>query len=297
MSPGAEPLQLSVMDRPVAIEVGDPALRNALAEAYAAWLPAGSPDGPPIRIKLEATGGAGDAADLRVQVEGRRLSLEGAGVQGSADADALTAACRFPRELAGEVADTLLLFLIARSGRIPLHAAGVLIGRTALLLAGASGSGKSSLSLAAMARGLRILSDDTVYIQLQPRLRIWGFPRPVHVFPADAPGFTGKTRLRAGKLKAAVPMPLSPDPPVADRAIVVLLERGEGVALASAEPAVATAALSRLEPGFDLLAEESARAIAAVMAPGAWRLTLGRDPAEAIEALMGSLAQDQTEPL
>jgi hypothetical protein len=126
-----------------------------------------------------------------------------------------------------------------------------------------------------------------VYIQMLPRLRIWGFPGPVHVFPADAPGFTAPTRLRAGKLKLAAPAPRWEEPPAADRAAVVLLEKGDAVRLEPIGGSVAAKALSRLEPGFDLLGPESAQAIAAVTAGGAWRLTLTRDPAAAIEALVG----------
>jgi hypothetical protein len=219
--------------------------------------------------------------------------MTGAGVQGWADAQSLTACCRVSRDLvaegrrlSAEATDTLLLFLLTRSGRVPLHAAGVMCGETAVILAGPSGSGKSTLSLAAMTRGLRILSDDTVYIQLQPRLRIWGFPRPLHVFPADAPGFIQGSRLRAGKLKAAVPLAAWPAAPVADHAALVLLARGEDIRLEPIEPSAAMAALSRLEPGFDLLARESVEAIAAITAHGVWRLTLTRDPAAAIAVLV-----------
>jgi len=285
-------LQLLIMGRPVVIRASDPALAAAAADAYADWRLIDRTDGSPIQLRLEA----GDEAvlgPLEIEVAGSRLRMTGAGVEGRADARALTGLCRVPRDLAaqparlaGEVIDTLLLFLLARSGRTPLHAAGVMCGGAAVLLAGPSGSGKSTLSLAAMARGLQILSDDTVYIQLQPRLRIWGFPRPVHVFPADAPGFIQETRLRGGKMKAVVPVPPRSEPPVADRGAVVVLERGEAVRLQAIEPSVAAAALSRLEPGFDLLARESAEAIAAVTALGAWRLTLSRDPAAAIDALM-----------
>ena len=285
-------LQLLIMGRPVVIRTSDPALAAAAAAAYADWRLIDRTDGPPIQLRLEA-GDEAAAGPLEIEVQGRHLRMTGAGVEGRADARASTAFCLIPRglaaqpaRLAGEVIDTLLLFLLARSGRTPLHAAGVMCGSTAVLLAGPSGSGKSTLSLAAMARGLQILSDDTVYIQLQPRLRIWGFPRPVHVFPADAPGFIQETRLRGGKLKAVVPVPPRSEPPMADHATVVLLERGEAVRLQPIEPSVAAAALSRLEPGFDLLARESAEAIAAVTALGAWRLTLTRDPAAAIDVLM-----------
>ena len=67
---------------------------------------------------------------------------------------------------------------------------------------------------------------------------------------------------------------------------VVVLERGDQIRLEPIELQVAAEALSRLEPGFDLLAWESAAAIAAVTAPGAWRLTLTRDPVAAIDVLV-----------
>ncbi len=189
-------MQFSVMGRRVIVEAPDPLLLAAVAQAYAAWLGASAVEGRPIRIALETA-----EDDLRgqaeVTVDGPRLALSGPGVEGWADAGSLEAFCRVPAsfaaraaELATEVVDTLLLFLLTRSGRTPVHAAGVMVGGTAVVLAGPSGTGKSTISLAAMQRGLRILSDDTVYIQLQPSLRIWGFPRPLHVFPADAPRFT-----------------------------------------------------------------------------------------------------------
>ena len=283
--------QMIIMDRPVVIDSAEPALLAAAVEAYGEWPRVGSGDGAAIRLTLEA-GDEAAAGPVEIEVEGARLRLSG-GAEGWADARALTARCKVSRDLteqpgrlAGEVIDTLLLFLLTRSGRVPLHAAGVMCGGTALLLAGPSGSGKSTLSLAANGRGLRILSDDTVYIQMLPRLRIWGLPRPAHVFPADAPGFISETRLRAGKLKAVVPVRAWAGPPVAEQVAVVLLERGERIGLEPVEPQVAADALSRLEPGFDLLARESAEAIAAVTAGGAWRLTLTRDPAAAIEALV-----------
>jgi hypothetical protein len=290
------PLQLLIMGRPVVIRSSDPALLAAAGAAYADWRLIDRSDGPLIQVRLEAADEEGPGP-LEIEVQGRHLRMVGAGVDGRADAKALTAFCKVPRglaaqpaRLAGEVTDTLLLFLLTRSGRTPLHAAGLMCGQTAVVLAGPSGAGKSTLSLAAMARGLQILSDDTVYIQLQPRLRIWGFPRPVHVFPADAPGFIQETRLRGGKLKAVVPAPPWAELPVADHAAVVLLERGERVRLEPVEASVAAAALSRLEPGFDLLSRESAEAVAAVTALGCWRLTLTRDPAAAIDALMQHFA-------
>ncbi|MBB2178918.1 phosphoenolpyruvate carboxykinase (ATP) [Gluconacetobacter tumulicola] len=291
-------LHLSVMERPVRILTSDPDLLATMEEAYAAWRPATRTDGAPITIDLHIID-TDAGLSHRIDVDGPFLSMSGDGIDGWADAGILFATCKVPKyligrpgQLAEELTDTLLLFLLTRSGRTPLHAAGIALGNRAILLTGASGSGKSTLTLAAMRRDLRILSDDTVYIQLQPRLRIWGFPRPVHVFPDDAPGFIAATRLRGGKLKAAIPAPFPAEPPVADHPVVVVLERGETIRMDPIEPAIAAAALSRLEPGFDLLARASASAASAIVARGAWRLTLARDPDAAMDALIGRLEHD-----
>ncbi len=280
------------MDRPVLIRSGDPAVLAAAAVAYAAWPVGRAGDGPLIQLDL-TPGEAASGAPTGIEVEGGRLRSVGGGLQFWADAQALAGACRVPAELAAdpgrlasEALDTLLLFLLTRSGRTPVHAAGVMCGQTAVLLVGPSGSGKSTLSLSAMARGLQILSDDTVYIQLQPCFRVWGFPRPLHVFPADAPGFISATRLRAGKLKAVVPLTPGAAVFTANKAAVVLLQQDGHIRLDPIEAAVAADALARLEPGFDLLRRESAEAAAALTASGAWRLTLARDPGAAIDLLI-----------
>ena len=31
------------------------------------------------------------------------------------------------------------------------------------------------------------LSDDTIFVQQEPSFALWGYPRPIHVFAADAP--------------------------------------------------------------------------------------------------------------
>jgi hypothetical protein len=280
------------MDRPVSFRSDDLTVLAAVATAYAVWPAGRAGDGPVIQLDL-MLGGAASGEPTRIEVEGGRLRSVGVGLQFWADAQTLTGFCRVPAELAAdpgrlasEALDTLLLFLLTRSGRTPVHAAGVMCGQTAVLLVGPSGSGKSTLSLSAMARGLQILSDDTVYIQLQSCFRVWGFPRPLHVFPADAPGFISATRLRAGKLKAVVPLTPGAAVSMANQAAVVLLQRDGHIHLDPIEAGVAADALARLEPGFDLLRRESAEAAAVLTASGAWRLTLARDPGAAIDLLI-----------
>lgn len=274
----------------VAIVSGDEGLLATVRAAYSDHVTE-APDGAPaIEMRLEL--GDGDPRSGEdIRVDGARLSLRGEGGSGWADAGdgraGGLAAARLvgdPVAMAGELVDTLLLFLLTRRDRTPVHAAGLLVDGTALVLAGPSGSGKSTLALAAMERGVPILSDDTLYIQLQPALRVWGFRRPLHVFPQDAPRFTGQVRLRAGKLKTIVPLAPS-EASVAGRAVPLLLERGEALGLSRLDPAEVEAGLMRLDAGFDLLPREAASAARALAAAGGWRLTLARDPAAAIDFL------------
>jgi len=291
---------LALMGIPVRFEADDPVLLHAALGAYAAWPAAAEDPSPPLRIRLHlapaATGTTGDEDTVGVRVDGARLAVAGAGVAGGADAAGGEGWCTVPaalaadpRRLAADVLDTLLLFLLTRGGRVPLHASGLVIGGTAAVLAGRSGSGKSTLALAALGAGLPVLSDDTVYVQLRPSLHVWGFPRPIHVFPDEAPAGAEGPRLRSGRWKAAVPLPHAA-PPVAERAALFLLERGDRVAL---HPITASDAVDRmtaqLEPGFDHFREQVPAAVGALAAGGAWRLTLSADPAQAIRLLRDAL--------
>ncbi len=288
--------RLSLLGIAIEILAEDAALLATALAAYADTAAGPSSDEPPVVLRLMI--GADDDVPADIRVDGGRLALSGPGVAGGAEVSARRAQARVPRRLVGdpaalaaEVTDTLLLFLLARLGRTPVHAAGIRMGDAALVLAGPSGSGKSTLALAAMERGLQIFSDDTLYIQLRPAMRVWGFRRPLHVFPEDAPRFTGAVRLRGGKLKTVVPLqPGAAGPPFADRAILVLPGRGDRLDLSPVSPEAAMARLGRLDAGFDLLAQESAWAAQALAANGAWRLTLTHDPHAAIDFLMERLS-------
>ena len=289
---------------PAVVIAEDPELLATARAAYADWMAEAPVDSPAIEIRLDVGSAPSDKVGFRIAVEGSRLTLAGDGIAGQADSATGRAQCLVPRRLVGdpaglaaEVTDTLLLFLLARSGRTPLHAAGVMIGDRLVVLAGRSGSGKSTLAYAAVQSGLLILSDDTLYVQLEPRLRVWGWPRPIHLLPEDAPADARDTRLRAGRLKAIVPLPGSDTGArFAEEASLVLLERGDRLAITPVDEASAVAGLSKLEAGFDLLAAESATAVRALARGGAWRLTLDRDPGAAIELLHRHFAARPREP-
>jgi hypothetical protein len=252
--------------------------------------------GNAIEIRLETASIPSSNLSCPIEVEGSRIGVAGSDFDGRADAESKSGLCQVssrlildPGALADELLDPILLFLLARSGRTPIHAAGIMIDDRAVLLTAPSGSGKSSLAHAAMRRGLAVLSDDTVYIQLEPQFRVWGLPRPVHLLPKDAPPGEHPCRVRAGRTKAVVRLPPDKVHDVAGRAIVIILERGDRPALAAVSAEEAQAELARLEPGFDLLPEQSALAAQRLTREGAFKLTLASDPADAIDLLLHQL--------
>lgn len=290
---------LAPLGVPVSIVADDPMLLEAACAGYDEWRTGDLADAPIIEIRLWLSAAAAGTARTSISVEKERLTLSGGGIEGGANALTGRARCCVPADLLdditalkAEIVDPLLLFLLARLGRPPLHAAGVMLGDTALLLAGPSGAGKSTLALAAAAQGMAVLSDDMIHIQREPRLRVWGFSSPVHVFPDEAPRGSHPVRTHAGKCKAAVALtPALALRRHADRAILVVLDRGDRLALDPLTPDAARARMMRLDAGFDLLARQSATAVAGLAAGGAWRLTLTDDPDAAITLLRVSLGR------
>lgn len=288
-------LELAPLGIPTVIIADDPQLIATAGAALADWRVETPVLEPVIEIRL-TRGDVPDGVSPAIGVEGSRLTLMGGGIVGWADARARCAECvvpaRFierPAALADEVIDTLLLFLLTRNGRTPVHASGVMIGDSVAVLAGSSGSGKSTLALAASGSGLPVLSDDTLYVQLEPNLRVWSFPRAIHVFPEDAPTGEHVARTRNGKLKCAVPI-AAPGAPHADRARLFVLDRGEHLRLDRISAAEAIERLGPAEPGFDLLRDQNLAAVGALAKTGAWQLTLTNDPREAIALLLDTFA-------
>lgn len=276
---------------PVLVTVDDLDLAAAVGTAYAEWRTVQPIERPQITLALERGGSPSTDVSLDIRVTGSRLTMQGAGIFGEAEAGARHARCLLPGSGAGadatlmrEALDTILLFLLTRSDRTPVHAAGIVLGDLALVLMGPSGSGKSTLALAAARRGLRLLSDDMVFVQTEPQLRLWGFPRPVHVFSEDAPPGPHATRMRGGKLKVAIPAPRAARALMIDHGRLILLQPSAGLMLEETDPSEAVGSLT-LEPGFDLLPEQSVAAMRALAVQGVWRLGLSRDPGAAIDLL------------
>lgn len=281
---------------PLEVETNEPELLSAVAETCRGWEDDVDPAARRLHLILVLDERAEGAGEPEIRVEGQYLRIEGGGIEASADSESGFAWCRVSASrlldhdaLRRDLLDPMILFLVTRRGRAPIHAAGFLAGDLAVLLAGPAGAGKSCLALAAHQAGFRLLSDDTVYVSAKPGLRVWGIPRPIHLYPGDAPACgMGPERIRNGKRKCALPV-RQDGSPVARRAALCVLEFGPSAALDWINQAEALRRCGPLEAGFDLLQDPIDTALETLTRNGAWRLTLSPRPAEAIALLVDAL--------
>lgn len=293
-------IETPVLGIPVRIETDSDVIRALAESSFGPWrvLPPALVEPRGVSVRL------GVATDMRlappvVSYERHgtpRIELSGAArgwadsSLGRAEAVVAPALLEQPEQLRYQVVEATVLFLITSPNRFPVHASAVMKDGVALLLAGRSGAGKSTLAWLAGRAGWDILSDDIVYVQSDPAWRLWAGGAARTYLGKGAEQFVDELAshrpvLRdGGTLKYALPRALPPLP-VADRAILCLLERGDGVAV---EPVSRDAALAKLisapEPGFDVFPSMAARALSP-LAARAVRLTAGPDPRDAVPEL------------
>ena len=196
-----------------------------------------------------------------------------------------------------EIIEGMTLTLVTARDRYPVHAAAITRGQVALLLAGPPGTGKSTLAYQAYRHGLRVLSDDAAYVQLEPEFRLWGIPDRVHLLAsagAHFPELVGRqpSLLANGDEKLVVRLPAAwPAPeaavPVASRVGVCLLERSGAAAFRA--PASAAEVQAFLKEGLGLsrvrFGGAMDQALARLVPAGGWRLSLSANPADAVPHL------------
>jgi hypothetical protein len=261
-------------------------------------------DGPAGRAAAASASAAEGAADpypsFRHRViDVRYLRVEAPGGEGSADALLGRSIARVDAALVATGApfvegmlEPLTLFLLGALDRQPVHASAVVRDGTAILLAGPSGAGKSTLAHAARQAGFAPLADEPVYVQLDPRLRVWGRRSRLHLAAEARAHFPGlhevePVRLATGKTKVVVPGGAG-DPRWAERAGICVLRRGgaERTELRRMTPAEVVIELTeRLDPGFDVYTDTIGERIARIAERGAWSLHWSGGPEGALPLL------------
>ncbi len=191
------------------------------------------------------------------------------------------------------VVEAITFALLAAFDRHPVHAAAVVRNQHALLLAAPSGTGKSALAYLAHTAGLHVLTDDRVWVQLHPQLRVWGSATSVALRPdvaAQFPGAVISAERNGGKQVATLDSREPTHAPFAERATVCVLARGGNAALEPLGPdETARELTAQLAPGFDRFPERQDAVVRALTAQGGWRLTLSANPHDALPFLLQML--------
>ncbi len=314
-APTPQRVELPVLGIPVSFESNDGRLLEVVDEAFGVWrVLERTPHVLSSRrlrarfVMRDGDEGPGAHASLGYEMPVRgRVVLRTPGSMGVADATVGEVNAVVTRTLVADrahfrygVLEALTLALLTRFDRMPFHAAAIVRDGLALVLAGPTGVGKSTLSYAALRAGFQVLTDDAVYLQTDPVIRIWGFPGHIHL-PADAshrfPELAGAApALRAnGKEKISVDVGVRGgmvERPLVEDAALCVLRRTDGRPAGHASSAAEIEALltSRIEPGFDLFADAIGPAVSRLARRGGWILDVGGDPSDVMDVIRGMFA-------
>jgi hypothetical protein len=264
---------------------------DPLAEILSMLEPAGE-GAPSVRFELRPAG-PGAAADP--QNAGWEPSFFHGGIQAYRGADGLLIWDRASRVLlpldggpivaeiaapdreaipgsADTVLQIALAFALRRAGLFHLHAAAVILpSGVPVLIAGGSGAGKTTTTLALVEAGADYLGDDTLFLSAPPgdaaAVDVVAFPREFHIGPATLAAFPRLAPL-AGSPARSNKRPLDPRLAFPGRSRASLLLRSGAVALfpsISAAPVTTAVPLARADAFGHLLASSAALVIDGVV--------------------------------
>jgi hypothetical protein len=196
------------------------------------------------------------------------------------------------------ILEALTYAIVDHYDRHPVHAAAVARDGAVVLLLGPSGTGKSTLAYAAHLAGLDVVGDDTVWVQLRPRMTVWGpttrerrislLPDAREKFPSLASA--DPVRLPNGKCKISIPLGERVVEPTSRVVVCLLTRTGHDTVLMRARPETVAAALAREpEPGFDRFPTRHAACARALAGAGGWELAVSNDPSSAVPHLTAML--------
>ena len=305
-------VELPVLGLPVRFETNSPQVLSAVEESFGCWrrLDAraiGAPStGDVLRVRIVVYEDDRASRELVSRVPVRHIcpdetrllvhSSQVAGISDPARGEAVgyvTAALVADRaHFRAAALEALTYSLLAHFDRHPLHAAGVARGDRAVLLAASSGTGKSTVSYVAHRAGLALLSDDRLWVQRQPALRVWSVPGRLRLLPHAVKEYPELGAMPVeeldGKRKIAVDVGARGGAPrTFGEVAVCVMERGSAAAsLERVGPAeLAASFVDQAAPGFDRYPERGRAVVRALCAGGGWRLRLSPRAEEALPLL------------
>ncbi len=299
--------RLPVLGVAMRFETNSRFVLDLIEESLGAWRSIDGDTGPELGVTIVVHGGSerttGRSTVRHICPDDTRVIVHSAGSVGLSDPERRSSVAYVTSALVAdrdhfrtEVLEALTLALISHFDRHPIHAAAVMRGDRAVLLAGPTGAGKSTLAYLAHTAGIDVLSDDRVWVQREPRLRVWGWPGRVRLLPSAAFVFPQLARSTHSfpeqhEDKLAITLPPAACRFVADRAEVCVLESGAAASLERVTPAALVETLGDLlAAGFDRFPARQEPVLRELAGSGGWRLTLSPDPHEALPLLEGLLA-------
>ena len=295
---------------PLRFETNSAYVRDFVEDTFGAWreLPASLVSRrDPLRITVQVTDGSeggpeGSTPALRyICYDDARYIIHTPGSVAMVDPDRGEASAYVTADLASRralfrhsVLEAIGLSLVAHHDRHPIHASAVGRGDRVVLFAGASGSGKSTLAYMAHAAGLEVLTEDALWVQLDPSLRFWGWARHIHLrreatrfFPELVDHPTRDTDA-SGKLVVDIRREHEAHSFEKSKGTVCIIERG--AASPTLEPLsrdeLIRVLTDQLTQGYDRYPERLDATVNAVARDGGWKLRLTDDPREALPLLL-----------
>jgi hypothetical protein len=312
-------VELPVLGIATRFETNSRSVRDVVEEAFGGWrclaeVDDNAPSGE-VRVRVVVNEGREDGTDhpavRHICPDATRVIVHSPGSIAISDparresvAYVTTALVASRALFRGAVLEAITLSLLSHFDRHPIHAGAIAGSDRTVLLAGASGSGKSTLAYLAHAAGIDVLSDDRVWVQLAPTLRVWGCPWIVRLLPESPALFPEVAQLGTpstadGKRKLAISLGGGADRKrsASGEAVVCILKRGERAALRQLPAAALSEALGRqMTAGFDRFPERHEAVVRALTTGGGWQLTLSRDPSESLPLLRRMLNEHGEDP-
>lgn len=302
-------IELSVLGIATRFETNSQFVLDSVEESFGGWrgLEAEAVVGAPSRVRVRlivysdgasATTSTPKTAVRHICPDATRLLVQSSQAIGVSDPERREAVAYVDADLVADaesfrpaILESLTWSLLTHFDRHPVHAAAIASAGRVLLLAAASGTGKSTISYVAHRAGMELLSDDRVWIQLTPMLRVWSATRPLRLLPeavTDFPELASQPVLEVdGRRKISVAQTGCIGAYDAKSVVACVMDRGgETPRLERLAPdALVEALVAQCAPGFDRYPERQRRVMSALAERGGWRLTLGRSPTEALPLL------------